>query len=63
MKNNNSSNNQKERRGNEVVTIFNFECKNCQEKIGQLVSNNIDEKEVVCPKCGSNNVTYGTLLK
>jgi len=56
-------NNNKKKGDNKFVTILNFECKDCHTKVGQLVSNNIDEKKITCPKCGSSNVTYGTLLK
>ena len=46
-----------------IITIFNFECKNCKTKIGQFVSDGVDENKIVCPECGSDNITYGTLLK
>lgn len=62
MKNNNKDNKEKDRKS-KIVTIFNFECNNCRTKIGQLVSNNIDEEMIACPKCGSTNISYGTLLK
>jgi Zn finger protein HypA/HybF involved in hydrogenase expression len=58
MENNNIS-----EENRKVITILNFECKNCHTKAGQLISNNIDENKVVCPECGSDNVSYGTLLK
>ncbi len=61
MEKNNSDNNKN--RDNKFVTILNFECKDCHTKIGQLTSNNINEEKIVCPKCGSSNISYGTLLK
>ena len=49
---------------NKFITILNFECKDCNHKIGQMITNDIkDEDDIKCPKCGSKNITYGTLLK
>lgn len=49
---------------NKFTTILNFECKDCNHRIGQMITNNIeDEDNIKCPKCGSTNITYGTLLK
>ncbi len=45
------------------VTILNFECHNCHSKIGQWTSNDIDEEKITCPECGSDDISYGTLLK
>ena len=59
---NNDIENKNNNKNTEFVTIFNFECKNCKTKIGQLNSNGIDKDKIVCPKCGSSNITYGTLI-
>ena len=49
---------------NKFTTILNFECKDCNHKIGQMVTNDIkDGEDIKCPKCGSTNINYGTLLK
>ena len=49
---------------NKITTIFNFECKNCHYTAGQLITDAIkDENHIKCPKCGSEDCTYSTLLK
>ena len=54
---------EKENANKKFITILNFECKKCGTKIGQLVSNGINEDEIKCPNCGSIDISYGTLLK
>ena len=49
---------------NKVVTILNFECKDCHHKIGQWITDSIkDENSIQCPNCNSKNCIYSTLLK
>jgi len=56
------NNNSVNKKNSRFITIFNFECKNCKTKIGQLTSNSINKDKIICPNCGSSNITYGTLI-
>lgn len=49
----------------EFVTVFNFECKDCGTRVGQLVhqlAEGEDKENFKCPNCGSSNCSYGTAL-
>jgi putative FmdB family regulatory protein len=38
------------------MPIFEFKCMDCNEYVELLVMNKKDEVELVCPKCGSENL-------
>ena len=49
---------------NKTVTILNFECKDCNYKVGQLTTDAFtNEEDIKCTKCASKNVTYSTFLQ
>jgi len=48
---------------NKFVTVFNFECKDCHTKIGQLVSDSINIENIECPNCKSKNTIHGTVVQ
>ncbi len=50
---------------NKPVTITDFRCKKCKYRAGMrltLVPEDKKKEDVCCPKCGSGDITYETML-